>query len=83
MPEKSADKFDPAPHDRHAEDYREAARLDRETRLDGALQDTFPASDPVSASQPSTPRAGNVQALHRHDEPEPSLWDKVRGLFVR
>jgi hypothetical protein len=74
-----AEKFDPAPHDKHATDPSEAARLDREHRakLDTGLIDTFPASDPVSASQPSTTR---VSAEHEH---EPSLWDKVRSAFAR
>ena len=81
-----AEKFDPAPHDKHAEDPREATRLDHETRakLDAGLRDTFPASDPVSVAQPtSRARASNVEALHRRDMPEPSLWDKVRAVFTR
>ncbi len=50
-----AEKFDPAPHDKHAEDPREARRADRQThaRLETGLVDTFPASDPVSVTQPS------------------------------
>ena len=81
-----AEKFNPAPHDKHAEDPREATRLDRETKakLDTGLMDTFPASDPVSVAQPtSTPRASNVDELHRRNAPEPSLWDKVRSVFAR
>jgi hypothetical protein len=81
-----AEKFNPAPHDKHAEDPREAVRLDRETKtkLDTGLRDTFPASDPVSVAQPtSTPRASNIENLHRRDAHEPSLWDKVRSVFAR
>ena len=82
-----AEKFNPAPHDKHAEDPREAARLDHETKtkLDTGLIDTFPASDPVSVAQPaSRPRAGNVEELkHRSEVDEPSLWDKVRSVFAR
>jgi hypothetical protein len=80
-----AEKFDPAPHDKHADDPHEAARLDRDTKkhLDTGLRDTFPASDPVSASQPGTARASNVDDLHRRDVHEPSLWDKVRSVFAR
>lgn len=50
------DKFDPAPHDKHAESPRRAAREDRRMKqeLDKGLQDTFPASDPVSVTQPTT-----------------------------
>ncbi len=68
-------KFDPAPHDKLAEDPREAARLDREThaRLERGLVDTFPASDPVSAAQP---------APNRHDsDRDESLWEKVKAVF--
>jgi hypothetical protein len=78
-----AEKFDPAPHDKHAVDPREAARLDRAHRakLDTGLEDTFPASDPVSASQPSITRV-SVEPM-QHDEHERSLWDKVRAVFAR
>jgi len=81
-----AEKFDPAPHDKHAADPQEAARLDREHRakLDTGLVDTFPASDPVSASQPSISRvSAEPSELIQHDVPEPSLWDKVRAVFGR
>jgi hypothetical protein len=78
-----AEKFDPAPYDKHAADPREATRLDREHRakLDTGLIDSFPASDPVSVSQPSTSRlsADPVQ----QDLHEPSLWEKVRAVFAR
>jgi hypothetical protein len=50
-----AKKFDPAPHDKHAEKPREAAKADRETHaeLEEGLVGSFPASDPASAAQPS------------------------------
>lgn len=50
-----AEKFDPAPHDKHATDPREAAKADRDIhhKLESGLVDTFPASDPVSAAQPA------------------------------
>ena len=70
-----AEKFNPAPHDKLAEDPREAARADREThaKLEAGLVDTFPASDPVSAAQP---------APSRHDsDQEISLWEKVKAAF--
>lgn len=53
------DKFDPAPHDKHAENPHAAAREDHRTKkeLDKGLRDTFPASDPVSVTQP-TKKAG-------------------------
>jgi hypothetical protein len=71
-----AEKFNPAAHDKYAADPREAAAADREVhaRLEAGLMDSFPASDPVSAAQPTR---------SRHDrEPEgASLWDKVLAVF--
>ena len=70
-----AEKFDPAAHDRHAADPREAARADRDihARLEAGLIDSFPASDPVSAVQPSP---------SKHDEHDhPSLWSRVVSAF--
>lgn len=69
-----AEKFDPAPHDRHAADPREAAAADRDihARLETGLIDSFPASDPVSAAQPSPSRA---------DSENTSLWDKALSVF--
>jgi hypothetical protein len=50
-----AEKFDPAAHDKHAADPREAALADRKIHkhLEDGLIDTFPASDPVSLAQPA------------------------------
>ena len=49
------DKFNPAPTDKHAEDPRQAIKADKETHkeLEKGLKGTFPASDPVSATQPA------------------------------
>ena len=71
-----AEKFNPAPHDSHADDLHEALAADREThaRLETGLVDTFPASDPVSAAQP-TPSKADAEA------DSPSLWDKVKAIF--
>jgi len=71
-----AEKFDPAPHDKHAADPRDAAAADRDihARLDVGLIDSFPASDPVSAAQPSPSKADRESG-------SPSLWDKVLAVF--
>jgi hypothetical protein len=71
-----AKKFDPAPHDKHAADPREAAFADRDAhdKLDAGLVDSFPASDPVSAAQPSPSK-------HDGRQGEASLWDRVRSVF--
>jgi hypothetical protein len=54
-----AEKFNPAAHDKHAADPREAAAADREShaRLEAGLIDSFPASDAVSAAQPAPSKA--------------------------
>ena len=71
-----ADKFDPAAHDRHAVDPREAAQADRDIHatLEAGLVDSFPASDPVSSVQPSPSK-------HDGDKEAKSLWDKARAAF--
>jgi len=50
-----ADKFDPAPKDKHAADPKEAQKADKEIHdnLNKGLEGTFPASDPVSTVQPA------------------------------
>jgi hypothetical protein len=68
---KTAEKFNPAAHDKHAADPREAAAADRDmhARLETGLIGTFPASDPVSAAQPavskhdSNDRRGDARAF--------------------
>jgi hypothetical protein len=71
-----AEKFNPAPHDKHAADPHEARKADRETheKLQAGLVDSFPASDPVSATQPAPSKADG-------DRENASLWDKVRAAF--
>jgi hypothetical protein len=71
-----AEKFNPAAHDKHAANPREAAAADREihARLEAGLIDSFPASDPVSATQPASSK-------HDSDREHASLWDKVRAVF--
>jgi hypothetical protein len=71
-----AERFDPAAHDKHAANPRKAAVADRDThaRLEAGLMDSFPASDPISAAQPSPSR-------HDGDRENGSLWDKVLAVF--
>jgi hypothetical protein len=47
-------KFDPAPKDKHAANPKQAQKADKEMhdKLDKGLEDSFPASDPVSTVQP-------------------------------
>jgi hypothetical protein len=48
--------------------------METHARLEAGLIDTFPASDPVSAAQPSPSK-------HDSDESSNSLWDKVMAIF--
>jgi hypothetical protein len=67
-----AQTYNPAPHDKYAADLREALAAERHSQLDTGLEDTFPASDPVSAVQPPPSKA---------DADNPSLWNKVKQIF--
>jgi hypothetical protein len=60
MPEK----FNPAAHDKHAANSRDAALADRDAhaRLEAGLIGSFPASDPVSAAQPAPSKPGRKGA---------------------
>ena len=71
-----AEKFNPAAHDKHADDPREAALADRKMRskLEAGLVDSFPASDPVSAVQPARSKPDG-------DRENESLWNKVKSVF--
>jgi len=71
-----AEKFNPAAHDKHAADPREALSADREThaKLEAGLMDSFPASDPVSAAQPAPSKPDG-------DRENTSPWDKVLAVF--
>lgn len=57
-------KFDPAPHDKHAESAEHAQKADKEmhSKLEKGLEDTFPASDPVSATQPKKSKTPERQS---------------------
>ena len=70
------EKFNPAAHDKHADNPRDAAEADRDThaKLEAGLVDSFPASDPVSAAQPAPSKPDG-------DRETASLWDKVRAVF--
>jgi len=86
-----AEKFNPAPHDKHADDPREAAVADQEmhARLEAGLIDSFPASDPVSATQPSLSSTASPSLSPAKTDREgtksdgegTSLWDRVLSMF--
>jgi hypothetical protein len=71
-----AEKFDPAAHDKHAANPRDALAADRDihAKLEAGLVDSFPASDPVSAAQPAPSK-------HDGDRENESLWHKVKAVF--
>ncbi|MGA7803253.1 hypothetical protein [Bradyrhizobium sp.] len=78
-----ADQFNPAPHDKHATDPREAAQADQEmhARLEAGLIDSFPASDPASMTQPATATSPPLSPEKSENEGAPSLWDRVLAFF--
>ena len=71
-----AEKFDPAPHDKYAVGIKEAAKADKQkhNELKSGLEDSFPASDPVSATQPAKSKPDG-------DRENETLLDKVTGIF--
>jgi hypothetical protein len=93
-----AEKFNPAPQDnladQHASDPRQAVLADEEmhARLEAGLIDSFPASDPVSATQPApaqspplSPEPGESLAEQEAPEQEAaaptSLWNRLLAVF--
>jgi hypothetical protein len=64
------DKFNPAPHDKHAAKARDAIAADQDMhrRLDEGLFDSFPASDPASAVQPSPTKPHRASGKSRKDQ---------------
>ena len=69
-----AEKFDPAPFDKHAEHPAAAAAADRKMHSDltAGLQGSFPASDPPSSVQP---------ASSKHDVTPTTLWQRIVRKF--
>jgi hypothetical protein len=85
-----AEKIDLTAHDKHAADPHEAALADEEmhARLEAGLIDSFPASDPVSATQPAPSRHDREPTARDHDDrngpearPAHSLWHRVKAAF--
>jgi len=87
-----AEKFNPAPHDRHAADPHEDEAADQEmhARLEAGLIDSFPASDPLSATQPTvsntaspslSPSEAETTEDVRQADDNRSLWDKLLAVF--
>jgi hypothetical protein len=70
------EKFNPAPIDKNAADPQEAAAagLEMHAKLEAGLIDTFPASDPVSATQPAPSK-------HDGDQCNASFWNKLKAIF--
>ena len=67
-----SDKFNPAPLDKHAADPKEAVKADKATHneLQKGLKGSFPASDPLSATQPAPSK-------HDSNEKQRSFWPKA------
>ena len=71
-----AEKFDPAAFDKHAADPKQALKADRDMHktLESGLVGTFPASDPVSATQPAPSKVDG-------DRKNASVWGKIKSMF--
>ncbi len=71
-----AEKFDPAAFDKHAADPKQALKADRDMhkKLESGLVGTFPASDPVSATQPAPSKMDG-------DRENASVWGKIKSMF--
>lgn len=86
---KMAARFNPAPHDKLADDALKAQRLDHElhAELEAGLIDSFPASDPVSVAQPAPTRYDRRSKPQRSQrnrddtDASSSLWDRVRAVL--
>jgi len=75
-----AEKFNPAPHDKHADNPGDALLADREMHknLEAGLVGSFPASDPVSAAQPAPSKVDSKIDNKIDNE---TLWEKLRSIF--
>lgn len=75
MSNRMAKQFDPAPHDKYAESPEEAVRLNRgaDEALRTGLVGTFPASDPVSHTQPAPTSHDSDRSV--------TAWDRFKSLF--
>jgi hypothetical protein len=51
-----AEKFDPAPHDKHA-DPADKHHKKKGDELEKGLEESFPASDPPSSTQPGSSKS--------------------------
>ena len=83
-----AEKFDPSRPDKHAADPKKAANADKEmhSELDKGLEETFPASDPVSSTQPrpsiSVDPDSKQQGITLDEKGQEQPMDKERARLV-
>lgn len=83
-----AEKFNPSRSDKHAADPKQAANADKEmhSELDKGLKETFPASDPVSSTQPRPSRSvdfnSKQQGITLDEKGQEQPMDKERALLV-
>jgi hypothetical protein len=83
-----AKKFNPSPPDKHAADAKQAIEADKRmqnSELDKGLEETFPASDPVSITQPRAstsddPNSGQGIMIDQKGQEQPT--DKERARLV-
>jgi hypothetical protein len=75
-----AEKFDPAPHDKHAASPNPVDH-DTQTQLEQGLRESFPASDPVSAVQPAPSKPNDADHRQPIRESRNRFWKRVLALF--
>jgi hypothetical protein len=75
------DKYNLAPVDKHAADPRQVLRSDKNRdKLEKDLEDTFPASDPSSSTEPSKARSGLIVCeLNRTGS---QLWNQNAAVVL-
>jgi hypothetical protein len=84
MERNMAERFDPAPYDKHAADPREIADAELHARLEAGLIDSFPASDPISVTQPTHSERRHHDEGGRNenkDAKDASLWETIKRIF--
>ena len=74
------EKFDPAPHDKHAASPNPVDH-DPHPQLEQGLRESFPASDPVSVVQPAPSKPKGADDKQPLREPKNWFWEKVVALF--
>jgi hypothetical protein len=83
-----AEKFNPSRSDKHAAAPKQAANVNKEmhSELDKGLEETFPASDPVSSTQPRPSKSVDPNSMQHgitlDEKGQEQPTDKERARLV-